>query len=54
MKKKKVNSKLTLKKQVISNLKEVKGGKPWTFGCTIGCEISVEIDCPGTYQGDCI
>lgn len=50
MKKKKVNSKLTLKKQVISNLKEVKGGKPWTFGC----EISVEIDCPGTFQGDCI
>ncbi len=50
MKKRKLTSKLTLQKEVISSLKQVKGGKP----CTFGCVISVEMDCPGTYQGDCI
>jgi len=50
MKRKKLKTKLVLKKEVIANLKAVKGGKPSTFRC----KLSVEIDCPGTFQGDCI
>ncbi len=51
MKKKKLKKKLILKKEVIENLNQVKGGY---IGTIKRCLPSVDIDCPGTFQGDCI
>ena len=37
MKKKKLNLKLDLSKQVVSNLNTIKGGGSFSAGCTDGC-----------------
>ncbi len=51
MKKKELKMKLILKKEVIENLNQIKGGRIKTRK---RCLPSVDIDCQGTFQADCI